>query len=341
MENPYQINLKMYIQIPCVGGTPLLQLRNLFGISNLFVKDESVNPTHTFKDRLANEMLKPIFKSIKNGEKTEKTSFASISYGNTAMSLGYYCKQLNDQIGKELVNAIAFMPPSLKHKVFGPDTTGRFINASDVLQRISENCKIIEIDLNKKIYNDKTLEEIARSSGYCFEKYIDVTEGLDRPAYKNIILEVIEYQLKDVPDYIIVPFGAGILCNEIIDYVNDRNLQTKVIPVSSGYSDTIAVMLYGPMWVYVDGLLKNGKSLSVQNQLDKKGRTRMPYYVYHIYDDEILCAINILKEKNISCEPSAASGFAILPRLKQISPEFNPSKHSVLVINTGNSFLNV
>lgn len=184
------------------------------------------------------------------------------------------------------------------------------------------------------------MEALARKSGFCLDNYINVTEGLNRPSYEGVISEVVEHQLKQAPDYVIVPFGAGILCNEIKDYLSDHNLKSKVIPVSAGNPDTIALMLYSPIWINCKDLNKNGQALTKQDGIDLKGRKRVPYTVYNVNDSEILSILPILNKLNISCEPSAASGFAILHRLKDISPEFDQDKHKVLVINTGNGFLN-
>ena len=322
------------------GNTPLKSISNSFGVKNLFIKDETYNPTHTFKDRLAFEMLSPIIERIKNGGQIQRTTFGSISYGNTILSLGYYCKQLNELLGEEVVSAVGFVPQKLYKKTFGPDTSNEILEASELLDLVHQNCKLVNINLNEKIFREKDLEELARENDACFENFVDVTEGLDRPAYVKIIIEAVENQMKAAPDYVIVPFGAGILCNEIIDYIDDHKLKTKVIPVSSGNPETIATMLYGPIWVDTNDLFETGKGLTRHDSLDRKGRIRSPYYVYHVHDWEIIRALKTLGEIGVSSEPSAASGFAILKRLKDISPEFNPDKHSVLVINTGNSFLN-
>ena len=50
--------------------------------------------------------------------------------------------------------------------------------------------------------------------------------------------------------------------------------------------------------------------------------------------------MKVLKTKQINAEPSGASGFAIIPKLTEIDPVFNPKKHSILVINTGDGLLN-
>jgi hypothetical protein len=275
-----------------------------------------------------------------SGTTPSPKTFASISYGNTAKSMGTYVSFLNELVGKKVAKAIAFVPPSLEKKTFGPDTEGRTMSAGNIVKELKKDCTILPIDLDKKIYLSNDLKELALENSAVLGEFIDITEGLDRPAYVNIVIEAVEQQLKYSPDYIIVPFGAGILCNEIIDYINDHKLHTKVIPVSSGNPDTIAVMLYGPIWVDTKSLAKNKWGWTRHENTDKKGRKREPYKVYHVADEELLTAMKELKKRGFHAEPSGASGFALLPRLSQIEPAFNPQKHSVVVINTGDSFLN-
>jgi threonine dehydratase len=181
---------------------------------------------------------------------------------------------------------------------------------------------------------------LARQHGAVVGEFVDITEGLDRPAYVNIAIEAIEKQLKTVPDYMIVPFGAGILCNEIIDYIKDKGLNTKVVPVSSGNPNTIAVMLYGPIWVDTGMLEKEGKAFSRHEPIDRKGRAREPYVVYNVSDADIREAMAELKQIGITAEPSGASGIALLKHLRSIHPEYEPERDSVLIINTGNGLLN-
>lgn len=330
--------MKDTIQKP--GNTPIRGLNGLFGVSNLIMKDETQNPTRTFKDRLAYEMINPTIQAILDGQAVNPQTFASISYGNTAYSMGYYCNRLNQAYGSEISKGIAFVPPRLVVKDFGPDTNGIKVAGAEVLAKIAKVCDIIDIDLSAQIYRADDLELIARKHNKVLGEFTDITEGLDRPAYVNIIMEVVEQQLDKEPDYVVVPFGAGILCNEIIDYINDRRLHTKVIPVSSGNPETIAIMLYGPIWVDTQALLEDGKGWTRHDSIDRKGRQRDPYLVYHVDDTEVLSAMQVLKQNNISAEASGASGFSILHRLQQIDPNFDKDNHSVLVINTGNGLLN-
>ena len=330
-------NMKMVVP----GSTPVKKIHSpIYGVEKLFIKDETKNPTHTFKDRLAYEMIRPLFEQLKAGIEPKPTTFASISYGNTAKAMGLYVTKLNELAGKEVARAIAFVPPYLEKKVFGPDTEGKTVPVSAIIKDLRKSCTIIPIDLSKKIYRSKDLEELAREHNSVIGDFVDITEGLDRPAYVNIIIEAIEQQLKFAPDYVVVPFGAGILCNEVIDYVHDKNLSTKVIPVSSGNPETIAVMLYGPIWVDVEALEKDGKAFTRHEPVDRKGLVRKPYIVYNISDEAIRDAMTKLHAVGYTAEPSGASGVALLKYLKSIDPKFNPKKHTVLVINTGNGLLN-
>lgn len=330
--------IKINIDIP--KDTPLVEYSGLFGINKILVKDESCHPTSTFKDRLGYKMIQPLVKAIERGEKPPKTTFCSISYGNTALSMGYYCKKLNEAYGENVANSIVIVPPNLSNKILGPNTKGDYIKGSDLLDELRKYCHCIEYNLDERVLSSIDIIDIVKTHSDSFENIVDVTEGIDVPAYEPIISEVIENQVLDIPDYIIVPFGAGILCNEVKDYVSKNKLNSKVIPVSTGNPESIATMLYGPIWVDTTTLFNEGSALSRHNPIDKKGNLRSPYEVFHIDDYEILQAIPELKKHSISSEPSAIAGFAILNRLSYIDSDFDPQKHSVLVINTGNGILN-
>ena len=337
-DQPGDANSGITIEKP--GSTPLASLPKLFNIHRIWMKDETPNPTHTFKDRLAYEMIRPLFEQYRAGQPVTRTTFASISYGNTAIAMSYYVQLLNSTAGYTAAKAIVFMPEALEERSFGPDESGKIVPARRIIERIKEGCTVLPINLSKKLYRSHDLYQLAKDCNEVVGKFIDVTEGLDRPSYVHIIIEAIEQQLKETPDYIIAPFGAGILCNEIMDYINDYQLHTKVIPVSSGDPNTIAVMLYGPIWVDAKGLRERGWGWTRHEKVDAKGRMRKPYKVYHVADTEIHNALTVLKAHQVSVEPSGAAGFAILPRLHKIDPEFNPFIHSVLIINTGNGLLN-
>lgn len=308
---------------------PLIRISE-FGCETLFVKDESSHPTHTFKDRLASAVDKYFIEKIH----PSKAVWASISYGNTAYSLGFCARQRNEICRKDIVTAVAFVPLKLSDRSFGPDTDGKIVDGKTYLKKIEELCIAIPIDLDERYWTSPDLEKKVRELGIDGE-FIDVTEGLGhlgRTSYTGVISESLE-QIGGVPDYVIVPFGAGILYNETVDYLRKEGIQTRVIPVSVGDSMSIADKLYGPIWIEdVGGLKAKGTAKSKHKEF--------PCIIHGVEDSEILDALDRIKKHGIKAEASGAAGFALVPRLKQICPEFDKKKHSVLVINTGDGLLN-
>jgi threonine dehydratase len=303
-----------------INKTPLIKTE-LFGIKNLYIKDETKHPNNTFKDRSGYGMIKPFL------EYPEPITFGCISYGNMAISMGHHTKILN-QKHPNIANCIIFIPTDLNKRKFGPDTNNKTIQGKEVVEKIKETCHVIKLDLDKEYYDSEKLKQITKEHKLLRGKFIDLTEGPKVPSYRQIFEEILE----DIePDYIIIPFGAGILCNETIDVIKENNCKTKVVPVAVGRKDSVAVMLYGPYWFNTEELEKTGKT--------KSKHESHPCIINKVSDEEILEAIQIIKSIT-TAEPSGAAGFAILKRLKDIHPEFNPETNSVVVINTGNGLLN-
>ncbi|MHA2405393.1 MAG: pyridoxal-phosphate dependent enzyme, partial [Candidatus Hermodarchaeia archaeon] len=69
------------------GGTPLLRSHRLaehLGLRELYIKDETRNPTWSFKDR-------PITVGVSKAKEHRATTLASASSGNAAAALAAYC----------------------------------------------------------------------------------------------------------------------------------------------------------------------------------------------------------------------------------------------------------
>src|SRR5205823_7815678 len=119
----------------------------------------------------------------------------------------------------------------------------------------------------------------AREHGGYEGQVVNITEGLDVPAYVDIIAEAVD-QRGRTPDVCLVPFGTGILCNEIIDFLTDTSC--TVVPLSVARRDSIARMLYGPAWVDVDELAQRGVSWTRHRSPDATGARRTPYRVFGV-----------------------------------------------------------
>lgn len=301
--------------------TPLHRLGNVSGF-NLFVKDESHNPTGTFKDRLIRRVL---------DQCSASDVIASISYGNTALSLAHALNSISPDSGRPV--GVVLMPDDAGSWILGPSSLGSTISGRDVQAILERTLQVITIPVDSPRLTDSDIDAIVRSAGIDYtHSVMNITEGISTPAYAEIVKEAV-VQLGRVPDVCIIPFGAGILANEAIDYLADTDCM--VVPLSVSDRHSAARMLYGPMWLDVLDLAARGHSYSRHESPDRVGRRRDAYRVHRIDEDEIAQGIAVAREYGISAEPSGAVGLGILDRLSRLIPVQHDA--DVLVINTGNA----
>lgn len=154
------------------GNTPLIELKK-----GLYIKDESVNPTGSFKDRgmplLMNEAL--YFK---------KDKIAICSTGNAAISLINYSK-------KYKLKSIVFVPKDISEKK---------------KEELSNSSKIYYSDNIIKCFED--FFEYCNSNDEVFNGFLSTNQsyflGLGTISYE--IFEQLNYS---VPDYIFIPCASG------------------------------------------------------------------------------------------------------------------------------------
>lgn len=303
--------------------TPLTRIAPVAGFNRLYVKDESRHPTGTFKDRLCEKALAEAHR--------EGLSIATISYGNTALSLAHYRRLYDDA-----VPVYALMPEEVPASwVLGPSTSGSFLKGDDLVRYLDSRITVLPFDPRAEILDDRRMAQIVEEHQGHPVRLLNITEGLAEPAYVDVIVESVR-QLGRVPDVCIVPFGAGILCNEIMDYLAPYDCD--VVPLSVERRDSLARMLYGPVWLDVEALTRTGRSLSRHASPDKTGAVREPYVVHRVGEDEVLLGVSRAVAANVSAEPSGAVGLGVLDRLHQLvdRPSLD-SESLILVVNTGNA----
>ncbi len=163
------------------GGTPLIKCNSVgkkYGLNNLFIKDEGINPTGSFKDR-GISIIVSIAKSL--GSK----GVTCVSSGNAAVSLSAYA-------AKAKLDCFVFAPDSISQ----------------------EKRTQIQIYGAKLILIEGTLERAYEMARFALDEYdyyncnaaINpfIIEGNKTIAYENWI------QLKfKAPDQVIVPIGNG------------------------------------------------------------------------------------------------------------------------------------
>ncbi len=305
---------------PKFPATPIKKLE-IDGFSNVFVKDESVNPTGTHKDRMSWEIVcqyRNFLIAKKMGlEQNPLPQFSIISSGNAAISLSYFLKKYK-------------LP---KPKILIDDETPKEIH--DYLKKCY--CKIYVIDLSKKSLNFKEILKLTENpSGF------DITsnEALDPHTifYDWMSFEIIN----QTPDYIFVPFGTGSLYENICNIIKEELWKTEkndprlmvdinklrtcnIIGATVNLPNSKAYMLYSP---HLPFTLFNEQWLGFYKKFGYIGKFST---VSLVSEESIEKAFDVLNSQGIRCEHSGAAGLAYFLEHKD---ELSKNK-KYLIINTG------
>lgn len=171
------------------GNTPLLQADNLaktLGIRQMFLKNETLNPSHTYKDRFSTV-------AVSLARQKGKTTIALGSAGNAAASVAAFA-------AKGDMDCFVLLPPGAVQE--------------RAWQIRSYGAKLITMEetINDCILMAKQGEDLFGwenvSTATCFHPW--ATEG-----YKTIAYEIgrqLDFQL---PDWIVCPVGGGALLSKI------------------------------------------------------------------------------------------------------------------------------
>jgi len=195
----------VYFPLIPVGNTPLwrpINLREQLGFPNLFLKDDTLNPTGSLKDR-ASYLVAAFAK--KHGIK----DVVIASTGNAASSMA--------GVGAaQGLNITIFVPVSAPK--------------AKIIQSLQYGARVIPVDGNYDRAYDLSLEysritgSLSRNTAY---------NPLTIEGKKTVSIEVFK-QLGKVPDYIFVPVGDGVILGGV--YKGFRDLKRL------GLADTIPVV---------------------------------------------------------------------------------------------------
>ena len=301
-----------------VGNTPLWNSKNLSGkngFSELYIKDDGVNPTGSFKDRAS--FLVSAF-----ARKHKIKEIVVASTGNAGSSMAG-------------VGAAA----GLKVKLFLPKT----VPPAKMIQSLQYGAKVV---LAEKSYDQAFSLSL---------EYSRVHGGLNRnTAYnpmtiegkKTISFEIFQ-QLQKVPNHVFVSVGDGVIISGI--YKGFRDLlklgRIKKIPVihaiqASGSSAIFRAMKSGFFEVFPSKTLADSISVDVPSNgfLAKKNLENYGGKCILVTDEEILLA---QKELSSSCgifsEPASAAAFAGFLKQKK----FIDQRESCVVLLTGNGLKDI
>ena len=303
---------------PKFPATPTYKIK-VPGFSNVWLKDESVNPTGTHKDRMAWEIVVTYrdFLISKQRSKIKKIPQMSIiSSGSAAIAIQTMLKKYN--------------LPNLKVIV------DYSINVSNLRILEKLGCELYYFYLSKKVLAWKDILDITEN-----KNGFDITssEALDPTTrfYDWMSYEIIN----NSPDYCFVPFGTGNLYENILN-INKREISAEK---------------HDPRFKGDVEKLRNCNFIgaTTNNELSKAEKLYSPHLPFVHYDEQWIkfykfagyCgsesnvhlirekfleeAMKIAESENIVCEPSGIAGLGLMLQLKSKLPK----DKKMLIINTG------
>lgn len=306
---------------PKFPATPTYQIE-VGGFSNVWLKDESYNPTGTHKDRMAWEIVVTYRDFLLAKERGQMAGglphMSIISSGSAAVAI------------QSLLHE--YRLPALKVLV----DTG--IEEGIQNQLIQLGCEVYFTDLSNRPLGSKEILELTDNRGG-----FDITsnEALDPSLrfYDWLAYEIIN----ESPEYCFIPFGTGHLYENILQ-INKREVTTsKHDPRFSGnvkilrdchffgattsYRLTQAVKLYSPHLPFTHF---DEQWIRLYQAAGYCGRHSG---VYAFEEKYIIQALALSAEQGIVCEPSGIAGLALFLQMK----DRVPSDAKVLIVNTGKS----
>jgi threonine synthase len=163
------------------GGTPLLKadrLAKYLGLKELYIKNETLNPSGAFKDRETSVV-------ISMAKEHDEKNLSVASTGTAAASLAMYA-------AKAGVNAVVFVPKSTSDE--------------KLAQIMYFGANVIVVD---GVYEEALKLQI-EASGYM--KWINCSAAINPyriEGDKTIAFEICEQMDWNVPDWVIIPTGGG------------------------------------------------------------------------------------------------------------------------------------
>lgn len=304
---------------PKFPATPTYKIK-IPGFSNVWLKDESYNPTGTHKDRMAWEIIvtyRDFLLAKKRGQtKGPLPAMSIISSGSAAIAIQTQLKKYHLPSLKVLVDANMDIHLILAMKKIG--------------------CEIFETDLNKKPFHWKEILTLTHNhNGF------DITssEALDPTTrfYDWLSYEIINSS----PDYCFVPFGTGHLFENILN-INKKEVSTQhhdprfqgkldvlrrcnFFGATTNNPKTKADKLYSPHLPFVHF---DEQWIRLYRHAGFCGPKSQVLLVKEIFLDK---AVQFAHLQGIQTEPSGMAGLALFLQIKNKVPK----RKKILIVSTG------
>lgn len=304
---------------PKFPATPTYKIE-VPGFSNVWLKDESKNPTGTHKDRMAWELVttyRDFLRAKKKGQvKGPLHSMSIISSGSAAVAI----QTMLSKYG--LPNLKVLVDIRLDPRILGS------------LEKLG--CEVYKVDLSKKPLHWKDILGLTDNpDGF------DITssEALDPTTrfYDWLSYEV----LNSSPDYCFIPFGTGNLYENILNINKKEILAENHDPRFSGDVEVLrrcnffgattndpnskAEKLYSPHLPFAHF---NEQWIRLYRSSGFCGQDSNVHVIRESYLDK---AIGMAESQGIQCEPSAMAGLALMLQMEDKLPK----NRKMLIVSTG------
>lgn len=285
------------------------------GFTNVWLKDESTNPTGTHKSRMAWEVL------IK-AKRYHIKEVSIISSGSAAAAIQHFFNLYK-------VNT--------KLKVLMDYNISKQIK--DSLRKMG--CEIYETDLSKQSLTGKDIKELTNN-----KEGIDITyrEILDR--YNDNYYDWLSYEvMNENPSYCFVPFGTGDLFVNIL-IIAEREFNNRIYkhdPRFSGDIQKVSKCNFLGATTH-DSNSRMDKLFSYYlpslddyqfyiNSLIQNQRIGNLSGILEVDENFVEEALEIIKKHSIRSEPSGVAGLALMLQMRDELPK----DEKMLIINTGST----
>ena len=304
---------------PKFPATPTYQIQ-VPGFENVWLKDESKNPTGTHKDRMGWEMIvtyRDFLLSKKRGQIEGSLPIMSIiTSGSAAVAIQTLLKKY------KLPNLKVLLDINIDQEILNS------------LKKLG--CEIYETDLSKKPLSWREILALTHN-----DNGMDITsnEALDPTTrfYDWLSYEI----LNNSPDYCLIPFGTGNLYENILN-INKKEVSTEnpdprfqgnletlrncnFIGATTGNPKSRADKLYSPHLPFVHFDEQWIRFYRYAGFCGKESN------VHLIKEDYLNKALDIADSQNIDCEPSGIAGLALMLQLQYKLPK----NKKMLIVNTG------